>query len=95
LVRVSRFGTLERLCKEMAGSQPRQEESSMKMYQMLFVVPVCALAMACGGEATPEPAAPEGAAAEEAAPAEEAMPAEEAPAEAEAAPAEGEAPAAE
>ena len=66
----------------------------MSIRSLIALVPVCALAVACGGEATPEPATPDAAAAapeetpapaaEEAAPAEaapEAAPAEAAPAE--------------
>jgi hypothetical protein len=52
----------------------------MSIRSLIALVPVCALAVACGGEATPEPATPDAAAAAgEAkpadAPAEEAAPA--------------------
>lgn len=61
----------------------------MSIRSLIALVPVCALAAACGGEATPEPATPDAAAVPEEAPAEapEETPAE-APADAEAAPAE-------
>lgn len=60
--------------------------------KIVALIPVCALAVACGGEATPEAEAPEGG--DSAAAEEEAMPAEEeaAPAEEEAAPADEAAP---
>lgn len=53
----------------------------MSIRKMIALIPVCALAMACGGEQTPEAQSPEGAAA-----AEETKPAETGP---EAAPTEG------
>jgi len=59
----------------------RQEESEHLSISKLFaLVPVCVLAVACGGGATPEAAAPEGAAAAEQKPAEAAAPAADAPA---------------
>jgi hypothetical protein len=62
----------------------RQEETlKMSIRMLIALIPVSALVVACGGEAAPEAAAPEGAAAAEEAPA---APAEAAP---EAAPAEG------
>ena len=42
----------------------------MSISKLFALVPVCVLAVACGGGATPEAAAPEGAAATEAKPAE-------------------------
>jgi hypothetical protein len=42
----------------------------MSISKLFALVPVCALAVACGGGATPEAAAPEGAAATETKPAE-------------------------
>jgi hypothetical protein len=52
----------------------------MSIRSLIALVPVCALAVACGGEATPEPATPaDAAAAPEAKPA-DAAPAAEAPA---------------
>jgi hypothetical protein len=51
----------------------------MSISKLFALVPVCVLAVACGGGATPEAAAPEGAAAAEQKPAEgEAKPADEA-----------------
>jgi hypothetical protein len=47
----------------------------MSIRSLIALVPVCALAVACGGEATPEPATPDAAAA-----APEAKPADAAPA---------------
>jgi len=41
----------------------------MSIRSLIALVPVCALAVACGGEATPEPATPDAAAAPEAKPA--------------------------
>lgn len=41
----------------------------MSIRSLIALVPVCALAVACGGEATPEPATPDAAAAGEAKPA--------------------------
>jgi small subunit ribosomal protein S2 len=55
----------------------------MSIRSLIALVPVCALAVACGGEATPEPATPDAAAAGEEKPADAAAPA----ADAEAAPA--------
>jgi hypothetical protein len=69
----------------------------MSIRSLIALVPVCALAVACGGEATPEPATPDSAAAPEAkpeAPA-DAADAAAAPADAAAAPADAAAPAAE
>jgi hypothetical protein len=67
----------------------------MKMYKLLFAVPVCALAIACGGESTPPAESPAGAASSEPAPAENATPKADAPKEgAPEAPAGGDAPAA-
>lgn len=86
---VSRFLLSGRL-SHVPSPLVRQEELQM-IRKMIALIPVCAMAVACGGEATPEPAVPEGAAATEEAPAEgEAAPAEEAteaPAEATEAPA--------
>ena len=48
----------------------------MSIRSLIALVPVCALAVACGGEATPEPATPDSAAAGEAKPADAAAPAE-------------------
>jgi hypothetical protein len=48
----------------------------MSIRSLIALVPVCALAVACGGEATPEPATPDAAAAGEAKPADAAAPAE-------------------
>jgi hypothetical protein len=73
----------------------------MSITKFVALIPVCALAFACGGEAVPEAESPTGAA-EEAKPADaapaDAAPADAAPADAapaDAAPAEGAAPAAE
>jgi|GEM_PF-775531 len=59
----------------------------MSIRKFAALLPVCALFVACGGDATPEAKSPEGAAAEEAKPAE----GEAAPAAGDAAPAGGEA----
>jgi hypothetical protein len=69
----------------------------MSIRSLIALVPVCALAVACGGEATPEPATPDAAAAApEEKPADAAAPADgAAPAEGAAPAAEGAAPAAE
>jgi hypothetical protein len=48
----------------------------MSIRSLIALVPVCALAVACGGEATPEPATPDAAAAGEAKPADAAAPAD-------------------
>jgi hypothetical protein len=49
----------------------------MSIRSLIALVPVCALAVACGGEATPEPATPDAAAAAgEAKPADAAAPAD-------------------
>jgi hypothetical protein len=67
----------------------------MSIRSLIALVPVCALAVACGGEATPEPATPDAAAAGEAKPADAAAPAEgDAAKPADAAPADAAAPAA-
>jgi len=50
----------------------------MSISKLFALVPVCVLAVACGGGATPEAAAPEGAAAAEAKPADGAKPADDA-----------------
>jgi hypothetical protein len=63
----------------------------MSIRSLIALVPVCALAVACGGEATPEPATPDAAAA---APEEKPADAAAAPADAAAAPADAAAPAA-
>jgi ubiquinol-cytochrome c reductase cytochrome c1 subunit len=47
----------------------------MSIRSLIALVPVCALAVACGGSATPEPATPDAAAAGEAKPADAAAPA--------------------
>jgi hypothetical protein len=41
----------------------------MSIRSLIALIPVCAFAVACGGEATPEPATPDAAAAPEAKPA--------------------------
>jgi hypothetical protein len=70
---VSRFLVIERLVTTFQAHSGvgRQEESEIMSISKLFaLVPVCALAVACGGGATPEAAAPEGATNTEAKPAE-------------------------
>jgi hypothetical protein len=70
---VSRFLVVERLVTTFQAHSGvgRQEESEIMSISKLFaLVPVCVLAVACGGGATPEAASPEGAAATEAKPAE-------------------------
>jgi hypothetical protein len=70
---VSRFLVVERLVTTFQAHSGvgRQEESEIMSISKLFaLVPVCALAVACGGGATPEAAAPEGAAATETKPVE-------------------------